>query len=145
MKINLIILMITSLFICLACGDKEKDCHKTITFKNATADTLYVVSSYRYPDTLTFVGIPDPILDPNFTMVLPNEDNTQVLWSSDCIESAFESLIPSRTLMIYVFDAKVLEENSWETVKTNYIVLKRYDLSLADLESLNWSIIYESK
>lgn len=135
--------MITSLFLNQACRDKEKDCHKTITFKNATADTLYVVSSYRYPDTLTLVGIPNPVLDPNFTMVLPYEYNTQVLWSNDCIESAFESLIPSRTLMIYVFDAKVLEGNSWETVKANYIVLKRYDLSLADLESLNWSITYQ--
>ena len=142
MKMNLIILMITSLFLNQACGDKEKDCHKTITFKNATADTLYVVSSSQYPDTSTFSGIPNPVLDPNFTKVLPNESNTQVLWRRDCIELAFKDLIPSDTMMIYVFDAKVLEGNTWETVKSNYLVLKRYDLSLDDLNRMNWTITY---
>ena len=142
MKMNLIILMISSLFLNLACGDKEDNCHKTITFKNATTDTLYVTSSYEFPDTSTFTGIPNPVLDPNFTKVLPNENNTQVLWGRDCIELAFKDLIPSDTMMIYVFDAKVLEENTWETVKANYLVLKRYDLSLQDLEQMNWSIKY---
>lgn len=139
---NLIILMITSLLLNQACGDKEDNCHKTITFKNATTHTLYVVSSYQYPDTSTFVGIPNPVLDPSSTQVLPNESNKQVLWGRDCIELAFKDLIPSDTLMIYVFDAKVLQENTWETVKANYLVLKRYDLSLSDLKGMNWKITY---
>lgn len=125
--------MMTFLFLNQACGDKEEDCHKTITFKNETVDTLYVVSSFQYPDTSTFTGIPDPLLDPNFTRVLPNEINTQVLWSRDCLESDFKFSIPSDTMMIYVFDAKILEGNTWETVKLNYLVLKRYDLILRDL------------
>ena len=142
MKMNWIILIVTFLFLNHACGDKEEDCHKTITFKNTTTDTLYVVSSFQYPDTSTFVGIPNPVLDPNFTKVLPNESNTQVLWGRDCIELAFKDLIPSDTMMIYVFDAKVLEGNTWETVKANYLVLKRYDLSLEDLKKNNWMITY---
>ena len=142
MKMNLIILMVTSLFLNQACGDKEKDCHKTITFKNATADTLYVVGSTFYPDTSIYSGIPNPVLDPAHTKVLPEETNTRVLWGRDCIESDFKSSIPSDTMMIYVFDAKVLEGNTWETVKANYLVLKRYDLSLEDLGRMNWTITY---
>lgn len=131
-----------SLFLNQACGDKEKECHKTITFKNATSDTLYVVSSFHYPDTTTLVGISNPELDPNFTKVFPNESNTQVQWGRDCIESDFKFSIPSDTMMIYVFDAKVLKETQWDTVKANYMVLKRYDLSLQDLESMYWTITY---
>jgi hypothetical protein len=142
MKMNLIILVITSLFLNQACGDKEKVCHKTIIFKNTTADTLYVVSSFQYPDTSTFVGIPNPVLDPNFTKVLPNESNTQVLWGRDCLELDFKFSIPSDTIMIYVFDAEVLEETPWDTVKANYLVLKRCDLSLEDLQRMNWTINY---
>jgi len=142
MKMNIIILMITSLFLNQACGDKEDNCHKTITFKNVTTDTLYVTSSYKFPDTTTFTGIPNPVLNPNFTKVLPNESNTQVLWGRDCIELAFKDLIPFDTMMIYVFNAKVLEGNTWETVKANYLVLKRYDLSLEDLQRMNWTITY---
>ena len=139
---NSIILVISIIFLNHGCGEKEDNCHKTITFKNATTDTLYVVSSSQYPDTSTFAGIPNPALNPNFTKVLPNESNTQVLWGRDCIELAFKDLIPSDTMMIYVFDAKVLEGNTWETVKSNYLVLKRYDLSLQDLESMKWEITY---
>lgn len=139
---NWILIIVVSLFFYQACGDKENNCHKTITFKNETTGTLYVTSSYQYPDTSTFSGVPNPVLDPNFTKVLPNETNTQVLWGRDCIELAFKDLIPYDTLMVYVFDSEVLESTSWETVKANYLILKRYDLSLQDLKNTNWTITY---
>jgi len=100
------------------------------------------VSSSQYPDTSTFVGIPNPVLDPNFTKVLPNESNTQVLWSRDCIELAFKDLIPSDTIMVFVFDAKELETHAWDTVTKNYLIIKRYDLSLEDLQGMHWTIAY---
>lgn len=142
MKMNIILLMIISLFLNQACGDKEDNCHKTITFKNETTDTLYVMGSTFYPDTSIYSGIPNPILDPNFTKVLPSESNIRVLWGRDCIELAFKDLIPSDTLMVYVFDAQVLQTTSWDAVKANYLVLKRYDLSLEDLQRMNWTITY---
>jgi hypothetical protein len=46
------------------------------------------------------------------------------------------------TLSVYIFDAQVLETTPWDTVKANYLVLKRYDLSLDDLNRLNWIITY---
>ncbi len=100
------------------------------------------MSSSQYPDTSTFIGIPNPVLDPNFTKVLPKESNAQALWRKDCIELAFKDLIPSDTMMNTFLDAKVLEATPWETVKTNYLILKRYDLSLQDLKNANWTITY---
>jgi hypothetical protein len=143
MKMSWIIIVITSLFFYQACGDKEDNCHKTITFVNKTADALYVVANSDYPDTMAFRNQPNPLLDSNFTKVLSNENNTQALWRRDCIELAFKDLIPSDTLMIYVFDSEVLENTPWETVKTNYLILKRYDLSLQDLKNTNWTITYQ--
>ena len=137
-----IFIIIMSLFFYQSCGDNEDDCHKSITFVNTTVNALYVVSSSQYPDTSTFVGVPNPLLDPNFTKVFPNESNTQALWRRDCIELAFKDLISSDTLMIYVFDAQVLETTPWDTVKANYLVLKRFDLSLFDIKRMNWTITY---
>ena len=139
---NFLIFIITLIFLNQSCGDKEEDCHKTITVKNETADTLYVVGSDFYPDTLSIKGIPNPVLDPSHTKVLPGETNTRVLWDRDCIELAFKDLIPSDTMMVYVFDAHVLETTPWDSVKANYMVLKRYDLSLQDLKNMNWTVTY---
>jgi len=141
MKTNLIILLTILLFNQTCCKNKD-DCHKSITFVNTTSQALYVIASSLYPDTLTFSGIPNPLLDPNFTKVLPNETNTQVLSRRDCIELTFKNLIPPDILMVYVFDAMVIESTPWETVKSNYLVVKRYDLSLQDLQNNNWKIIY---
>jgi len=45
-------------------------------------------------------------------------------------------------MMVYVFDAHVIETTAWDSVKANYLVLKRYDLSLDDLKRMNWTITY---
>jgi hypothetical protein len=50
--------------------------------------------------------------------------------------------IPSDTLMIFIFDAEVIETEEWSDVVHSYKVLKRYDLSLADLKRMNWTITY---
>jgi len=142
MKMNFLILIVAALFFNQACTDKEENCHKTITFKNKTTDTLFVVGSTFYPDTSIYSGIPNPVLDPNFTKVLPDENNTRVLWGRDCIELDFKDLISSDTLMVYVFDAHVLENTPWDTVKARYLVLKRYDLSLEYLKQSDFTIKY---
>jgi hypothetical protein len=142
MKMNSVILLIMYLLFNQGCGDKEDSCHKTIIFVNNTEKIIYVESAYEYPDTLAYRFNPNPILDPTHSEVLPNEENTQVLWSRDCIELAFKDLIPSDTLMVFIFDGQVLENTPWDTIISNYLVLKRYDLSLQDLEQMNWTVEY---
>lgn len=141
-KINILLWLSVLLLLVCNCERENENCHKTITFINKTESTLYVTSAYEYPDTMAFRTGPNPILDPNFTKVLPKETNTQVLWSRDCIELAFKDLIPSDTLMIYVFDGQILDTTPWDIVKENHLVLKRYDLSLKDLRRLGWIITY---
>jgi hypothetical protein len=47
------------------------------------------------------------------------------------------------TLMIFIFDGEVIGKMSWwELVERDYLVLQRYDLSLQDLEKLNWKVYY---
>ena len=44
--------------------------------------------------------------------------------------------------MIYIFDAGVLESTPWSTVVNDYMVLKRFDLSLQNLQKMDWTITY---
>ena len=46
------------------------------------------------------------------------------------------------TLTVFVFDAQVVETTPWDTIKAKCLVLKRYDLSLDDLNKLTWIITY---
>ncbi len=46
------------------------------------------------------------------------------------------------SLMFFVFSVDTLNKYSWEEIREDYKILKRYDLSISDLDSLNWTITY---
>lgn len=46
------------------------------------------------------------------------------------------------TVSFFMFDSKVVENNTWEEVVQNYMVLQRYDFSKEDLARLNCRIFY---
>jgi len=141
MKAMLYILLSVTL-LASACKKEDESCHKTIKIVNQSDKSIYVECTYGHPDTAYFVYEPNPALSPEMYKVSSGETNSRALWSRNCWETNFEVYLPSDTLMIYVFDAQVLETTPWDTVKANYLVLKRYDLSLQDLEKMDWTITY---
>lgn len=46
-------------------------------------------------------------------------------------------------MMVYVFDSPTLETEGWEYIIEHDLVLKRYDLTLKDLEDMDWTIVYD--
>ncbi len=56
-------------------------------------------------------------------------------------EDIFNSL-PKDTLSIFIFHTDTLNKYSWEEVRNGYKILKRYDLSLQDIERLNYNVPY---
>jgi hypothetical protein len=48
-------------------------------------------------------------------------------------------------MMVYIFDGPTLETKGYNYIKENELVLKRYDLTLKDLDSLNWTITYDGE
>ena len=45
-------------------------------------------------------------------------------------------------MSIYLFDAETVDNTPWETIREEYKVLKRYDLSLEDIQFLDYEISY---
>lgn len=122
----------------------NKDCHKTVSIVNTTDKDIYVIYNRDYPDTLSIQHDSSPVPDAYYTKVLANASSDQPVWSRSCWENSFvsEELLPSGILMVYTFDATTVENTPWETVTNDYMVLKRYDLSLQDLRNMNWVITY---
>jgi hypothetical protein len=130
--ISVIVLLILS-----SCGPKESDtCHKSISFVNNSEKRLYIL---RSNDTILNQYTPNPI-DQFQSLISPYSINNESLknltsGSYSCYEGSFKYY---SQLVVFVFDAEVIENNSWEYVKENYLVSKRFDLTLSDLQARNW-------
>ena len=60
------------------------------------------------------------------------------LWARDVEVSK----VVKDSLFIYLFHIDTLKNNSWADVQADYKILKRYDLSLEDLEYLDYKLSY---
>ena len=50
--------------------------------------------------------------------------------------------LPHDTLSIFILDADTVSKYSWETIRNNNKILKRYDLSISDLEKTGYRVYY---
>jgi hypothetical protein len=136
MKNFFYIILISLTFISSTCSEKENDKHTSIAFTNNSDNSVYVISQFYYPDTLIkFYFTPE---GNSFYKISAHSKGVP----GHLTDNYEDRLKEIGKVMVFVFDAEVLETTPWETVKANYLVLKRYDLSLADLQRMNWTITY---
>jgi hypothetical protein len=141
--LSVVILNVVVIFFLVACCKDDANCHKTIAFNNASEKDVYVTFDRYYPDTLYIFHSESPTSESENTKVLSKSSSNRPLDNEDCWESDFNyKPQPLDNLMVYVFDAEILETTDWSVVAHNYLVLKRYDLSLEDLQGMNWTITY---
>lgn len=82
---------------------------------------------------------------------LPKNNNYVVYDMSKVLEPGYEShldwekffrTLPKDTLSIFIFHTDTLNKYTWSEVRNRYKILKRYDLSLDDLERMNFKVTY---
>lgn len=109
-----------------------------LNFVNNSDIPIYVSTCDSYKDTNYVYVNYYPVNNPDKYKIQPNETKSPIspigTW-----ERVYEE---QEMLAFYVFDAYILETTPWDTVKSKYLVLKRYDLSFEDLEKMNWTITY---
>lgn len=138
-NINLLLIFGILLISCEA--KNTENCHKVITIINNSNKILYISESYNYPNIDDYKNLASPLISGS-PKIEPNETRAYVP-VRDCIEYTYANQIPSGIMMFYVFDGEILETQGWDYIKTNDLVLKRYDLTLENLENLNWTITYD--
>ena len=116
---------------------EDENHHYTIPFYNNTEADLYIDTSDRYPDTTVTNLYGGPNIKIQAQSV--NSDGLRDYWVT--YETIFRDgrQYPNDTLIVFVFDAKRLEEDRHHAENA---LLVRYDLSLQDLQRLNWMLSY---
>ena len=144
-----IIKILLLLMICTAnmCEKKEdsENCHFAIKFSNNTTKNLRVKSAYHsvhHPEPLDITRLSYTAMGEMYKINSNEQDNRSAMKIRGCIEKVFKREGYTDTVFVYIFDAELIENTPWEVIARDYLVLKRYDLTLEDLNSLNWNIPY---
>lgn len=128
MKMN--ILIILSLMLCGACCQKLVDHVYSIKVQNDGNDTLLFYESYNYPDTSIVQN--KPIL----TRVYPHD------YSYIDSKKEWKEVLPKDTIVVFILSKDTVDQYSWDEIRNDYKILKRYDLSIQYLENNQWTIKY---
>ena len=132
LKKILIVILYSILLSATWCTDKE-NCHDSINVVNNSNQSIYFTISFIYPDTLLNS---DPTSDISSRI---QKLSYKVDKYRRCLEGDFNY---TSKIMCFIYDANTLETTPWDTVVKKYLILKRYDLSLGDLQKMNWTITY---
>lgn len=129
------------ILLAVSCSPKDKeDCHYKINFINNSDKTLYIFASLD--SSLTQFGTPDPRLNID-TKVNPHESNdTSLRFGSgkpECVESQYNL---SGEIFVFVFDSSIFDTHTWQEIKAQNLYDTRYNLTLAELQAMNYVIIY---
>lgn len=104
-----------------------------IWIKNESNQLVHFLVGYNYPDTT----IPDA-----YNKRKGVSTNSKTSYDSkEKWKDVFKAL-PSDTLSVFIFSIDDLNKYDWQTVRKEYKILKRYDVSLQDLERLEYLLTY---
>jgi hypothetical protein len=137
-KISIATLSVILLFTMTSCPTKWGYEDYRLKIKNNSSINLYYCEDFFYPDTL--IKYSDISKVPSTYKIGVGKE--QIINAHSSWENMFKQVIHSDTLMIFIFDATTIESTPWDTVKSKYMILKRYDLSYDDLVRMNWTITY---
>lgn len=130
---KILLYSVIALFILVQCDQWDN----RMMIINNSSHTIYFYDSFAYPDT-TLRSEDNPINSPETNSVLAGATLTNRIKQGGW-EGEFKY---HDTLMIFIFDETTLKTIPWDTIRKNYMILKRYDLSLEDLVKLDWIVTY---
>jgi hypothetical protein len=121
------------LFISLSSSSCHKEEHRYIYLKNNSSKSIYYGISYSYPDT-SLQKIEDvPGRNGNISHEIISGDQETLLAADFAVNS---------TMQLFIFNADVIEKNTWDSIVTHHMVLKRYQYTESDMGKANWTITY---
>ena len=135
-SITLFIFVVSLL--CIGCPDNDPADSELSIANNSSTKLIYFIQINEPIDTLlsTFAF---PLTPENTKSRVINPDESVVL------KEGFKRILSgyrNKVLMLYLFTRDTIEQISWDQIVDDYMILGRYDLTLEDLERLNWTINY---
>jgi hypothetical protein len=135
-KINYLLSLLLNIALLLGSCHDENDIYK-LRINNLSDKPVYVEWTTCYPDT-SLATVTNPTYNPYITKVEAKTLQPSIYRNAS--KGLFDGKIEK--LSVFIFDAAVVENTPWDTVKAKYMILQRYDLNLEELEKFNWIITY---
>jgi hypothetical protein len=125
--VQLIILM-SVILISAKC--KKNDYHREIIIKNNSNSKINFSVSLDYPDTT----LPCP-----FAIFEINAGGEY----SDWVRDGWETYIfKPQYYQLFILDPHIVDSLTCDSISKNHLIIKRYQLSVDDLNSMNWIVNY---
>ncbi len=124
--------------IATACRKKE-NLHSEIEIINNSDKGIYFQDRaiYETSDTL-FIPGSNPATDKlNFYC---SAGKSNIIWTRSAFEGDFNR--GAKYLQIIIFDENIIHTVPFDTVRKYDMILKRYNLTLENLQDLNWTVYY---
>jgi len=133
------LLIVLLLFCSSACGLLDE--FYGFRIKNDSGHPIAYYIAENQPNGFTY---PDTILPASSSYVIFGNSRSNVFYWDirEPLADFFKNNLPADTLSVYIFHPDTLANYSWDEVRNNYMILKRYDLSLKNLEQPNFTVVY---
>ncbi len=116
------------------------DRYYSICFNNNSKNSIAVYFTRPFPEPDPFY--PDTSLTDNKPNLKEIPINEKRYWKISFEYKYLFDAIPSDTISVFILHADTINKYPWEEIRDGYKVLKRYDLSLEDLERMDYTITY---
>lgn len=140
MRTKIILIFISLVSLSATCFEKDKSApDSTIYITNNTKDTLLYYYEYKTTIKDSF------LLEYSYYQTEEARSLRRVLpFSKFEITGPFIKHLSENNyyLMLFLMNETVIVNHDWNTVRKDYLILKRYDLTLDSLEARNWTITY---
>ncbi len=135
-----IIAILCVLILCSSSCKKPSlvDYGEEVSIRNNSMSTVYYYIPElgdQFPDTLL------PLVRPVLRKLLPSDYNIEFLRSSD--KASYFDHLPKDTLSIFFIKDTVYSNEPWDSIRAHYHILKRMDISVTKLDSLDYEVIYQ--
>jgi len=123
---------------CVMDSDEPLNVDSVLTVINKTDKDILFVSSFD-GDTLInrFSFLKDDFQMNSVTIYKKSQKEFKANWIYSLTYNGESGILHG-----FIFDKQTVIEQPWDSIVANNMVLKRYDLSLEDLNSMNWTITY---
>lgn len=149
LKIIKLALILTAVVLTLSsCYKDDANHHFRIPFKNNADYSIYLRRASKtdntmlphFHDTILQSWYVDPSHDTFNNKIRPKEEFEDAFFDMTCYEASFGYRYD--TLLIFVFNVDTFDTYGWDYVREHYLVLQRYDLSLENLQSVNFRLSF---
>jgi hypothetical protein len=142
-----VIINISLVFLLLGCDPLDE---RLILSNNTSEVVFYMISSSekldgKSPFKNSFKVINrDTVWDETSNLILPSSDKIPVVIGRNGWTDFVKDSEDGR-LRVFVFEKDLISKISWKGIIADQKFSKKYELTLEELERLNWQIKYEKK